>query len=485
MSRKSRVFFNTAVSAIFALIIAAFVLAISHKNEHQFDLTKNQRHTLSEQSKSLVRGLKQPVKFYAFTGLGWGKEDTEKLLRRYQLENQEMFEYQMADLTHNPQLAKELGVSQPGQGVLELKSEGEGKPRRERCSLDENGITNALMKLTRTETRKLVFLSGHGERDLNGTDEPGLSQLKNDLLQEGFDCQELPLAKDLAIPEDAYGVVVAAPTVDPFEKEQEILETFLEQGGHMVLLLELDTSPYYLELARKWGIDTPPEAIIDETSTQLRAEPVYALGLPVPGHAITKGFLINTFFRLCRPLQKNQEPTAEKLSSLMQTEVNAFTVPLEKVVGQTELRFDPNDVNPRSMVLAMAGEWEVAAPAPEASPTPEATPSPEEAEESEGAEDKEEEKPRKKTRLVVVGDVDGFTNGFRKMAGNRDFALNVVNWIAEAEDQITLRAGEDEAKPMILEPSQFNWIFFVSMFLIPIMVGTFGVSTAWSRRRSS
>ena len=61
---------------------------------------------------------------------------------------------------------------------------------------------------------------------------------------------------------------------------------------------------------------------------------------------------------------------------------------------------------------------------------------------TEGAEPK---KPAK-ARIVVVGTADFASNQFLGAQGNRDFFLNVVSWLAEEEDLISMRPKDTQAE---------------------------------------
>ena len=52
-----------------------------------------------------------------------------------------------------------------------------------------------------------------------------------------------------------------------------------------------------------------------------------------------------------------------------------------------------------------------------------------------------EETPANKpeTRLVVVGDSDFAANAYLGTGGNRDMFLNIVNWLAQQENMISVR----------------------------------------------
>ena len=62
---------------------------------------------------------------------------------------------------------------------------------------------------------------------------------------------------------------------------------------------------------------------------------------------------------------------------------------------------------------------------------------------AEGAEPK---KPVK-ARIVVVGTADFASNQFLGAQGNQDFFLNVVSWLAEEEDQISMRPKDTKQNP--------------------------------------
>ncbi|MCA9795009.1 MAG: hypothetical protein KC910_24545, partial [Candidatus Eremiobacteraeota bacterium] len=90
----------------------------------------------------------------------------------------------------------------------------------------------------------------------------------------------------------------------------------------------------------------------------------------------------------------------------------------------------------------------------------------------------------KEQRMLVFGDIDCFSNNMLALNGNRDLALNAVNWLAEADDQITIRDDESKSKPLVLENNQLAWIRLVSMVLVPLLVAVTGFVTASGRNKS-
>ena len=86
------------------------------------------------------------------------------------------------------------------------------------------------------------------------------------------------------------------------------------------------------------------------------------------------------------------------------------------------------------------------------------------------------------TRLVVVGDSDFATNGVVGIPGNRDMFLNTVNWLAQQENLISIRAREPEDRRLTLTADAQRRLFWLSLLLVPGFVFGTGIYT-WARRR--
>ena len=89
--------------------------------------------------------------------------------------------------------------------------------RKERATTDEErDITNALIKALNPAKKKVYFLAGHGERDINGpADEQGLNAITDALKRDNYEFDTLVLAQTNAIPADATVIVVAGPAHRP------------------------------------------------------------------------------------------------------------------------------------------------------------------------------------------------------------------------------------------------------------------------------
>jgi ABC-type uncharacterized transport system involved in gliding motility auxiliary subunit len=85
-------------------------------------------------------------------------------------------------------------------------------------------------------------------------------------------------------------------------------------------------------------------------------------------------------------------------------------------------------------------------------------------------------------RFVVIGSSLWVANGFINFNGNRDLALNALNWLSSDEDLISIRPKEPEDRRITMTKSQMNWVRTTSQFLFPLAVVIAGFSVWWRRR---
>jgi len=82
----------------------------------------------------------------------------------------------------------------------------------------------------------------------------------------------------------------------------------------------------------------------------------------------------------------------------------------------------------------------------------------------------------------VLGDSDFVGNSALGISGNRDFFLNTVNWLAQQENLIAIRARDPEDRRVTMTAAQQVNVFYVTVLLIPCAVIAAGIYTWWRRR---
>ena len=466
MNRRQKFLSSTMISVTLALMCFLLLLAISNDFQKSWDLTADQRHSFSKQTDDFVASLSEPVKFYAFVNPAGDSSVVEALLEKYQRLSPK-FTYDIVDLQKNPTLAEKLQVRSYGQGILEKVNNSDPEnPRRERVlTFDEASITNALIKLMRTETKTVYFIQGHGERQPNQKDPREMQQLANSLLTEGYNSKPLSLIETAEIPEDAAVLIMAGPTGEMLEKEQRLVDDYLAEQGKLLFLVDIQTPSQYVEWLKKYGIVIEDSVIVDQASSQVDQEPVTPIGKQMDlSHPITRSFRSLTAFTLARPVstgELNFPGHNGDLTVLVKTLESAYLIPLKDLLNGGTVEFSAEGQTPGALPLAAAGLYTKS----DAPPPSEDGPAP------------------PSSRIVVISSTDAFANASLAQLSNRDFILNSINWLGESENQITVRVKDPKVQPISVSWRTELWLYFTFCVLIPFLSALTGILVAYSRRK--
>jgi len=204
--RGTRYGLNTALALMLFLAIVVVVEALAIRHNIRVDLTQGRRHSLSDQSIKLLRSLEKEVHAVAFYRTDEpGKAAAQDLLVQY-AQISPKFRFELVDPDRHPALARRYGITTYGTVVLES-----GGKEEKFQGAEEEKITNALVKLLRTEKRVLYFLTGHGEAGLDSAARQGLSQVKRALTEVEYEVKPLLLLREREVPNDAAVLVIAGP----------------------------------------------------------------------------------------------------------------------------------------------------------------------------------------------------------------------------------------------------------------------------------
>jgi ABC-type uncharacterized transport system involved in gliding motility auxiliary subunit len=69
-----------------------------------------------------------------------------------------------------------------------------------------------------------------------------------------------------------------------------------------------------------------------------------------------------------------------------------------------------------------------------------------------------------------------------RQIGNRDLALNMMNWLSSDEDLISIRPKEPEDQSFAMTGAQSNIVFYWSIVVLPAIVVLSGFMVWWKRR---
>ena len=452
LSRRTRLQLQLQKYAFILLVLAAAGLLAWLSNQHSmtFDWTANRRNTLSQGSIELLRELKQPVNVSVYT-----KDDdtvrtaVEEIMKRYQRFKPD-FHYHLINPDIDIESAQRAEISRYGQSVIRYNGRKEVV-----TSLSETVISGALLRLSRSGEDKLVFLSGHGERNPGGDDNISYAKLAAELKQKGLKIESLNLLQS-PIPDDTTVLVIAGPVHDFGPGELEHIEKYIDRGGNLLWLMDPGQMHGLDGLAGKLGIHFLDGVVVDN-NTNLREtlriqHPAMIPVLDYFPHAITHNLKYNTLFPISRGV--------EQVDDSWQATVIAQALPQswsETAQLGGEIAFEPEKGDVKGPIkIVMALERVLT-----------------------GGSDK----PAKASqRIVVAGDSDFLANSYIGAGANLQLGLNIVNWLSGDDDLIAVEPKNAPDTKLQLDDTEILIIGAGFFLVLPAMLFAAGL-TIWFRRR--
>jgi ABC-type uncharacterized transport system involved in gliding motility auxiliary subunit len=507
--RSTRVSTNALVSTIAVFVILGLLNFLVSRHPTRIDLTEGQLFTLSPESQQVVRELPQAVKVWIFDGQQ-NSQDRD-LLENYQRQNPK-FLFEFIDPEANPGLASSFGIKNSGENrdvYLELQS----SKRRQfvqsispQIRLSENRITSGILQLTRDRQSKLYFLQGHGERSLDAG-QGAISQATQALKDKNFIGEPLNLGLTGKVPADAVAVMVVGPVRPLPEAETTALQTYLSQGGNLLVAVDPTIKSGLDNLLNLWGVKLDDRVVINASDRQVRGKGPTAVVIAQYGdHPITKDFRnSNSIYPLARPLEITLVPGVQS-TPLLLTDPNSWA---ESNLKEQPLKLDGGD-RPGPIAIGAAFSRQVTpsaqpSPSPSVIPSPQASGSPSPSPSASSSPTPSSPSPQaaispsafpsptpsappfaqgtKESRLVVFGNSTFATDGLFGQYLNGDVFVNSVSWLSQQDQQpLSIRPKDLKNRRITLTNEQASVLGFIALIAVPL-VGLTSASFVWWRRR--
>jgi ABC-type uncharacterized transport system involved in gliding motility auxiliary subunit len=463
----NRLFFFGS-SALYGVLGLAFLVAlnftVSQRNK-TWDLTAKKLNSLSPQTVNVLQELKSPVKIIAFAEQPIST--VEQLVKKYAAANP-LVSFEFKDPNRANDLTRKYDVRKGQLAAVLIKNPGPEETHQlvnlgnlAQPADGEQTLTNALIKLSTVGQQKLYFIQGHGELALKaapgqtevGEEMPrGLNALTRDLENDGYSPEPLNLLERGEVPPDASAIVIAHAKTKFSDREKGLLERYLEAGGRVVYLADINSEPDLDSLLASYGIQVNPGIVAD---SKMNAGQPYAVVAPSFGDS-----------DIARPLKKQEVP-------VVAVQARALTVLREGlatgVTASPVVLTGPNaweDLQGTETPTLDSGERSGQLPLVVQStrPTPNA-----------------QDKRTSEARLVVLGDATLAMEGYSH-APNRDLVLNTIAWTTQQAQKITIRPPDRDTSTIDLDQSRFNIIRLVTLQVLPTVLLAIGIAISRTRR---
>jgi len=455
----------------------------------RFDLTAQQRHSLSPETRAYLAGLQRPVRIVVTLSesdenpeIAQAYRDLRGLLREYSYASQNNpngpITAEFIDIYRQHQIAGQLGLAEPNTLLLlcgEARqqvalSDLYGVSDRERKDFrGEQALTAAILSVSNPARKKIYFLTGNGELRPDDVDPArGLSSLASELKLRNYTLDLLSLPTPGGVPEDADLVIAATPQGRYAPHTQEQLRDYLSlREGRLIVLCAPGIAHGLDDLFYDWGIlvddvlvrDSAAASYTDNGDLIVRhfaPHPItrtlidYRLPLrigaarsvrPDPGRSIGGGLTVSVLaatsttawgeisYRQRGPMEYNPGIDLKGQPSLAPEDRLGLVAASERVQARGNLPFSVRS-----------------------------------------------------GRLVVIGTGDLVANHRIATPGNQNLFLNAVKWSIDRDAQLNIPPRPIERFQLSLDQGELLKLRSLLVFALPLATAALGLVVYWSRR---
>ena len=443
---------------IFTLLLLCAVGLLSwasQKYHRQYDWTAGHRNTLSESSIELLQSMDDPVTLNVYIqDDATLKTAVEEILNRYKREKDNL-NFKIINPDIDVEMAQLDQITRYGQVVIKYQGRSETV-----ASLSEQTLSSAMQRLTHSDARSVVFLSGHGERKPEGNDNTDYGQFTAMLASKGIVSSAHQLLKG-ALPNDMDVLVIASPEKPVLKGELEHIKKYIEQGGNLLWLMDPGSANNKLnglsELAKMLKIKFIDGIVVDN-DTNLRNtlrihHPAMLPVLDYYPHAITKNLNYNTLFPVSRGVLA--ESDSDWQSTIIAQSLPQSWSESKDLVG--DFFFDAksgDQIGPLPIVIALERHL--------------------------GSDNSHAGKASQ--RIVIAGDSDFLGNSYIGMGANLTLGTNIIDWLSGDDDLIAIEIKNAPDTRLQLDDTEIFAIGIGFFILLPAGLLMTGL-LIWFKRR--
>jgi ABC-type uncharacterized transport system involved in gliding motility auxiliary subunit len=421
------------------------------------DITQANRNILTQGSVNVLKQMKEPINITVFATKddASGGDNFRKgmidFIARYQREKKNV-NLKFINPSIEPKLAQDAGVKEDGEVVVEYNKRSEHiiPP------IAEQEMTNLLVRLSRTNQQAVMYLDGHGERNLLGVKNHDIGEFGKQLEKKGFKFANPDLTVAQAVPSNGAMLVIASPQVNVSEVEAKKIKAYLERGGNLLWLVDDNNLRGLESVAEYLGMTVSPGIALDMASAQYGADARVSFASLYGEHAITKNFMLRTLFPEAHQVTAiGTDENGWKVSNLVEVAPNGWLM-AGKLAKDAKPEFNEKTDKRGPINIGVALERIYG---------------------------------KKGQRVVVMGNANFLSNTFITNGGNLDLGVNIVNWLAGDDQLITIQPMPLKDINVTIPDSDSGrlvaWtVFHGFQYFLPLAMMVAGFYFWWKRRKA-
>lgn len=328
----------------------------------------------------------------------------------------------------------------------------------------ESEISAAIKRLVMDELPVVGFVSGHGERNSNSTQDRGYKTITQEkafrysMINQGFDFKELDLSKP--VPENINILIIAEPRQAYNEQELSNLHAYIASGRNMMLAGEPGQEAIFNRIAAPLGISLEPGVLVKK---QEALQPDLLTLKPTQAG--------EDFSYYLKPMARREEVvtllgTAGIVIS-PQSPFQSKVLFASDTTGTWNELENLNFIDSRPVLNIAAGEREGSRPTVVAL---------------------SRKVGKKEQKILVTGDADWISNSELFIKRNQVNASNfslvsaAFSWLSDGEVPVDMRLPDSIDKSLRIGESSWTYFELLIKYIIPLSMLSVGL-IIWIRRR--
>ncbi|MBS6196252.1 MAG: Gldg family protein [Clostridiales bacterium] len=334
--------YSLAITAVVLAILIVFNMMASAlpSTLTKFDISSSKLYSITSNTKAVVNALEEDVTLYWIVQSGEEDDVIENLLNKYDSlsdhievvkKNPDIYptftqQYTSEEVMNNS-LVVECGERNRYIGYDDIYlSQADMTTGSYDVSFDgEGAITSAIDYVVNAEQPQLYVLEGHGEAELSEV-------FSKQLEKENIELNQLSLLTSESVPEEADCVLIYAPTSDISSEEKEILQTYVTDGGKLMVMAgptENGTLENLYSLLSDYGVEASEGIVVDPDREHYAFQAPYILLPDIASSEITDP-LINERYYAIMPIAQGLKVTGNgsltgTVTELLTTSDSAFS----------------------------------------------------------------------------------------------------------------------------------------------------------------
>ncbi|MCI8986110.1 MAG: hypothetical protein HFI58_12965 [Lachnospiraceae bacterium] len=362
--------YSLAVTAVVLAILVAVNILVSAlpKTLTQHDISSTKLYSITSNTKVVVNALDQDVTIYWIVQSDEEDDVIENLLGKYESlsehikvikKNPDVFptfaQQYTSEAVQNNSLVVECGERSRfiSYSDIYLYDTNLSSYSYDMSFDGEGAITSAIDYVVNEDQPRIYVLEGHGEAELP-------SAFSGQIEKDNIELSGFSLLTADAVPEDADGILIYAPSSDISTQEKDLLTEYVSGGGKLLVMAgptEDGTLTNLYSILADYGVETADGVVVDTDREHFAFQAPYVLLPDLADSEITAPLIEESYYAIMPISQGLLVEDADAVTPLLTTSELSFSKAAGYALSSYEK--EEGDVDgPFTLAVSVAAENE-------------------------------------------------------------------------------------------------------------------------------